>query len=236
MIHVEVIFFGPARDFAKTDRVSLALNAGATVGDLRPALSERFPDLRGALPTSRFAVNEEFAADDAPLAAGDEVAMIPPVSGGNDDGGIWVELVRAAVPVGRVREFISGDPALGGIATFEGATRAENDARHGSLDHLYYEAYEGMARRKLAEMAREAKHRWQLGKVVIVHRLGRVGLAEVSVMVAVAAPHRAESFEACRWLMDTLKKDVPIWKKARYATGHDRWVEAEEAAGERGLA
>jgi molybdopterin synthase catalytic subunit len=225
MINVSVVFLGPARDFAEAESASVELADGASIADLRRVLADRYPGLRNALPTIRFAINEEFATDDATLGAGDEVALIPPVSGGGGSDGILVDLVKEAIPVERVRCFVIGDPALGGIVTFEGATRTERDESHGSLVRLDYEAYEAMARCQLENLAREAKARWALGRVAVVHRVGPVEIAEVSVMIAVASKHRVQSFDACRWLIDKLKQDVPIWKKDVYEDGHIEWVE-----------
>ncbi len=225
MISVHVLFLGPAKDFANTETTSLDLAEGSTVADLRVVLADRFPKLRDALPTIRFATNEEFATDETVLNSGDEVALIPPVSGGTQDDGILIDLVREPVSVQRVRDFVSGDPALGGIVTFEGATRCERDAQHGALVRLDYEAYESMARRQLHLLAGEARDRWSAGRIAMIHRLGPVPPGEVSVMIAVACPHRGECFDACRWLIDTLKRDVPIWKKDVFEDGFVRWVQ-----------
>ena len=140
-------------------------------------------------------------------------------------GSVWVELVRGPIPVAQVRDFVSGDPSLGGTVTFEGSTRAESDPQHGPLVRLDYEAYESMARRQLERVAREAVDRFDAGKIAVVHRLGSVPVGEASVTIAVACGHRAEAFEACRWLIDRLKKDVPIWKKDEFEDGFVKWVE-----------
>ncbi len=224
MISIKVVFLGPAKDFARAESASLELADGATLADLRGELAERYPGLGPALPTIRMAVNQEFADDDTSLTAGDEVALIPPVSGGEKDDRIWVDLVDGPIPVDRVRAFVMGDPKLGGIVTFEGATRREIDPEHGPLIRLDYEAYGQMAQTQLERIAGEAVQRWGGGRVAIIHRLGGAGVGEVSVMIAVAAGHRAESFAACRWLIDTLKKDVPIWKKDVFEDGCSRWV------------
>ncbi len=138
---------------------------------------------------------------------------------------VWVELVHAAIPVERVRAFVTGDPELGGIVTFEGVTRAELDGDHGPLVRLDYEAHESMARKQLERLADEATSRFGAGKVALVHRLGSVPPGGASVMIAVACPHRGEAFDACRWIIDTLKQDVPIWKKDVFEDGFVRWVE-----------
>ena len=140
-------------------------------------------------------------------------------------GDVWVELVRGPISVAQVCEFVSGDPSLGGTVTFEGSTRAESDPQHGPLVRLDYEAYKSMARRQLEHLAHEAVDRFGAGKIAVVHRLGSVPVGEASVMIAVACGHRAEAFEACRWLIDTLKKDVPIWKKDVFEDGFVKWAE-----------
>ena len=230
MIEINVLFLGPARDFAGVENKMIELADDTTLAELSTILAERHPGLAGAMSTIRFAVNQEFADHATTLSAGDEVALIPPVSGGTEPdepsvgNGVLVELVRDSIPVDIVREFVTGDTALGGIATFEGVTRGETDPLHGPLSHLDYEAYEKMALGKLGELARQAKERWSAGRVAIVHRLGKVKPGEASVVIAVACAHRAEAFDACRWLIDTLKKEVPIWKKNVYAGGFTKWV------------
>lgn len=239
MLRVKVLFLGPAKDFADAESVSLELAEGATVADLRGVLAGQYEGLRGALKSIRFAVNETFASDETVLHAGDEVALIPPVSGGQDvgpslrsinnvpsttDETTLAELVAEPIPVKRVRDFVTGDPKLGGIVTFEGVTRRELDPQHGAIVQLCYEAYEDMARRQLERLALEAKRRWSAGRVAIIHRTGSVPPGETSVMISVACAHRAEAFDACRWLIDTLKKDVPIWKKDVFEDGYVRWV------------
>ncbi len=225
MISVHVLFLGPAGDYAGVQSASLEIDNATSVADLRRMLSERYPRLGKALGTMRVAVNEEFVREDRVLKSNDEVALIPPVSGGSDGRRVWVDLIKAAVPNGRVREFVTGDPALGGISTFEGVTRAQSDAAHGRLVHLEYEAYESMAREQLQRLADEAVKRWSAGRVAILHRLGCVPVGEASVIIAVACGHRDQSFDACRWLIDTLKVDVPIWKKDVFEDGFVRWVE-----------
>lgn len=224
-MRINVLFLGPARDFAGVESLTQDLPDGATVADLRDRLMEERPGLRGAMGTIRFAVNEEFAREETTLHSGDEVALVPPVSGGTSDADVYVELVRAPIAADRVRSFVTGDPRYGAIVTFEGATREETHAEHGKLVRLDYEGYDSMARRQLEHLATETRQRFGAGRVAVVHRLGRVLPGEASVMMAVACPHRAEAFEACRFLIDTLKKDVPIWKKDVFENGAVRWVE-----------
>lgn len=230
MIQITLLFLGPARDFAGVESAARSLEDGTNIGDLRRILAEEYPQLAPALNTIRFAVNERFATDVTTLADGDEVALIPPVSGGLDDPTVLVDLVSHEIDARAVREFVTGDELLGGIVTFEGATRRDANGAEGCVVRLDYQAYDAMARAELARLADEVKTRWSVGRVAVVHRIGSVPVGEVSVMIAVACGHRAEAFEACRWLIDTLKKDVPIWKKDIYQSGRERWVDPTREA------
>ncbi len=138
---------------------------------------------------------------------------------------IHIDVVATPINAEDVRAFVLGDPALGGICTFEGATRADTDATHGAIARLDYEAYDGMARRQMQRLAEEALEQWGPGRVAMVHRTGAVLPGEISVMIAVACGHRDGAFAACRWLIDTLKRDVPIWKRDIYEDGSKRWVD-----------
>ncbi len=228
-MRLEILFLGPASDLAGRDRTTIDVSEGATIADVRRVLAHQHVGLGRALSSIRFAVNEAFATDETPLQDGDEVALIPPVSGGSGESDVLVDIVTEPIDVERVRSSVMGDPKQGAIVTFEGATRQEDDPDHGRLLRLNYEAYESMASKQLETIALEAKRRWSTGRVAIVHRIGVVPPAETSVMIAVACGHRAEGFEACRWLIDTLKKDVPIWKKDEFEDGHVRWVHPNPA-------
>jgi molybdopterin synthase catalytic subunit len=116
------------------------------------------------------------------------------------------------------------DPSAGGIAIFLGTTRAETSEDGRSLVALDYDAYPEMARAQLTDLARRARDRWHISRLAILHRIGRVGVGEPSVLIAVATPHRAEAFEACRWLIDTLKAEAAIWKKEIWQDGSCTWV------------
>jgi molybdopterin synthase catalytic subunit len=224
-MRVQVIFLGPAQDLAGCERAALDIAEPATVSDMVAMLKAQYPKLKHGVASMRVAVNQEFARPERVLSEGDEVALIPPVSGGADDGAVWVELVDGPIPAGRVRAFVSGHRELGGIVSFEGVTRAEIDPQHGALRHLHYEAYDSMATEQLRRLALEAREQRSAGRVAILHRLGVVPVGQVSVMIAVASGHRGESFDTCRWLIDRLKQDVPIWKKDVYEDGHEHWVQ-----------
>lgn len=136
-----------------------------------------------------------------------------------------VEILGTVVNAKKVRSFVTGDPTLGGIVVFGGVTRAQRDAEHGELVLLDYEAHPTMALHQMQRLAEEAIRDWGAGRVAMIHRIGRVHVGKTSVMIGVACEHRAEAFDACRWIIDTLKKDVPIWKKDVFEDGFVRWVE-----------
>jgi MoaE-MoaD fusion protein len=161
-----------------------------------------------------YAVNREYAERDRPLAEGDEVALIPPVSGGA------IRLSEEPLSLDTVVGEVANDRA-GAIATFVGTVRARSRGR--SVVYLEYEAYEGMAEQVMAQIAEQLRARYDLRDVAIHHRIGRVRIGEPSVVIAVSAPHRADALAACRDAIDTLKETVPLWKKEVYEGGEE-WI------------
>jgi MoaE-MoaD fusion protein len=161
-----------------------------------------------------YAVNKEYAERDRPLVDGDEVALIPPVSGGA------FRLSDTPLDLGAAVAEVA-DERAGAIATFVGTTRVESRGR--TVVHLEYEAYEGMAERVMEELAASLRERFDLCGVAIHHRVGRVGIGEQSVVIAVSAPHRHDALAACREAIDTLKETVPLWKKEVYEGGEE-WI------------
>jgi molybdopterin synthase catalytic subunit/molybdopterin converting factor small subunit len=181
----------------------------ATVADVWPAL-----DLGDEPAGLLYAVNHEYADRGRTLADGDEVALIPPVSGGA------FRLTEEPIDPNAVIEEVS-DPRAGAIATFIGTTRVESRGR--SVHYLDYEAYGAMAEKVMAELADELTSRHELCGVAIAHRIGRVEIGEISVAIAVSAPHRAAALAACAEAIDTLKESVPLWKKEVYEGGEE-WI------------
>jgi len=181
----------------------------ATVADIWRAL-ELGDEPAGLL----YAVNKEYATPDRALADGDEVALIPPVSGGA------FLLSDEPLSLDRVVDEVRDEQA-GAIATFIGTTRIQSRGR--SVTHLDYEAYEGMAERVMAEIAEGLQARYELSAVAIHHRVGRVGIGETSVVIAVSAPHRQDALAACKDAIDELKERVPLWKKEVYSDGEE-WI------------
>ncbi len=161
-----------------------------------------------------YAVNREYAPPERELVDGDEVALIPPVSGGA------FRLSGKRLVLDAVVSEVA-DERAGAIATFTGTTRRQSRGR--DVVHLEYEAYEGMAEQVMAEIAAELERRYDLCSIAIHHRVGRVGIGETSVVIAVSAPHRADALAACRDAIDTLKDRVPLWKKEVYEGGEE-WI------------
>ncbi len=208
-VQVTVKLFAGLRERAGTSRRSLDLPAGASAGDVWPALA------LGEEPAGLLlAVNREYAERGHALAEGDEVALIPPVSGGAFR--VSEEPLDLRAVVGEV-----ADPRAGAIATFTGTTRVESRGR--SVLHLDYEAYEGMAEQELERIAATLCERYELCGVAIHHRVGRVDIGEPSVVIAVSAPHRGDALAACTDAIDTLKQTVPLWKKEVYVGGEE-WI------------
>jgi molybdopterin synthase catalytic subunit len=179
------------------------------VADVWPAL-----DLGEEPPGLLYAVNREYAEQDRELVDGDEVALIPPVSGGafllSEDP---LSLDAAVQEV--------ADEEAGAIAVFVGTTRVQSRGR--SVQHLEYEAYPGMAEEVMQRIAEELESKYELCEVAIHHRIGRVGIGETSVVIAVSAPHRQDALAACKEAIDTLKEAVPLWKKEVYEGGEE-WI------------
>lgn len=138
----------------------------------------------------------------------------------------WINLSSVALPVADAIGFVT-DPSAGGIAVFLGTTRAQTGKSAQTLIALDYEAYESMALDQLKQFAAEARQRWPVTKLVILHRTGRVPVGEPSVLIALSTPHRASAFEACRWLIDTLKSQAAIWKKEVWSDGGAVWVQPD---------
>jgi molybdopterin synthase catalytic subunit len=205
-VRVEVRLFAGLRERAGWARREVD---AATVGEVWQAL-ELGDEPAGLL----YAVNKEYATPDRPLADGDEVALIPPVSGGA------FLLSDEPLSLDRVVDEVHSEEA-GAIATFTGTTRIQSRGR--TVTHLDYEAYEGMAERVMAEIADALQARYELTAVAIHHRVGRVGIGETSVVIAVSAPHRQDALAACKDAIDELKERVPLWKKEVYEGGEE-WI------------
>ncbi len=226
-MQVRVLFFGMLKDVAGRASESVSLPEGATVRDLLAHYSadSKLQRYLGSVAVSR---NQEYAAAADPLRDNDEIGFLPPVSGGNAEAAKPTSANRVAITRGRID--VAGiaarirRPEDGAVAVFEGVVR--NHSRGRRTLYLEYEAYEPMAGKQLESLAAQALEKFQVRDLAIVHRLGHLDIGETSVAIVVASAHRGAAFDACRWLIDTLKNTVPIWKKEYFEDGAV-WADGE---------
>jgi MoaE-MoaD fusion protein len=229
-MQVRVLFFGILKDLVGCSTESVELPEGARLKELLAHYAGKYPRVCEMLPSVALSVNQEYSAGERTLRSGDEVAILPPVSGGLSDAGVLA--TGEACPVRIVREPIATQSVLeklklpedGAAVVFEGVVR--NNTRGRRTLYLDYEAYEAMALKQMDALVKEARSRFGVRDAAIVHRLGRLEIGETSVLIVVASPHRGPAFEACRWMIDTLKKTVPIWKKEYFEDGAV-WADGE---------
>ena len=224
-VTVTALLFARLREQAGGDRFRLELPGGATVADAYAELRRLHPGLEARREIVRPAVNQEFAAWDQPLAESDEVAFIPPVSGGSGDVGVLFELTSQPLDARRLEAAVARAGA-GAICTFSGVVR--DNSRGRDTSKLEYEAYPGMAQSQMRAIAAEIAERWPEARVAMAHRTGVLEIGEASVVVSVSCPHRAEAIAACKWGIDRLKETVPVWKKEFFADG-EVWIEGDVA-------
>lgn len=229
-MRVRVLFFGRLRELTNCAEDWAEVSSGSTVETLFEQYAGRESKLRQFRPALGASVNEELAKWNTPLKEGDEVAFLPPVSGGGAEVEVAaaadvVELVRAAI---RAAELVAWakSPGAGAVAVFDGIVRDNSKGRR--TLYLDYEAYEPMALRKMREITAQMRAQFAIDRIALVHRLGRLEIGETSVLIVVSAPHRAAAFDACRFAIETLKRSVPIWKKEYFADGAV-WVEGAPA-------
>jgi len=228
-MRLRVLFFGRLKEIVgrAEDRVELA--EGASVEDLFARYGKQFPQLASFRASVVASVNQEFAQWSSPLRSGDEVAFLPPVSGGQS----WesrtavsediYDLVRAPIHSAEIVAQLKA-PEDGAVVVFDGIVR--NHSRGQQTLYLDYEAYEPMALQKMRDIGVQMRGKFAVHRIAIVHRLGRLAIGETSVLIAVSAPHRHAAFDACRYAINTLKRTVPIWKK-EYFAGGAVWAEGE---------
>jgi molybdopterin synthase catalytic subunit len=220
-LRIELRYFARVRELLGRRAETRHVPPGTTIGHVWAALVAECPNLGTGVPVFRPSVNQEYTDTETILADGDEVAFIPPVSGGSDAPPRLCRLTHDPIDANELVAAV-WTPADGAICTFHGIVR--EDSRNRTVRYLEYDAYPAMAEKKMAEILDEVTAKWPKQRVAIVHRLGVVPLGAASVVIAVASPHRSESFEACRYVIDRVKEVVPIWKKEVFTDGEE-WIE-----------
>jgi molybdopterin synthase catalytic subunit len=224
-VRVRVLFFGQLKEIVGVAQEEAELSDGARVEDLFERYGRRFPKLAEFRPSIAASINQEYALWTASLSTGDEVAFLPPVSGGQQAPAVEdiFQLVRQPIHPLELAESLKASED-GALVIFDGFVR--NNFRGKKTLYLEYEAYESMAYAKMREIGAQIREKFSIHRLAIVHRLGRLEIGETSVWIAVSSPHRAAAFDACRCAIDSLKRSVPIWKK-EYFAGGAVWAEGE---------
>jgi molybdopterin converting factor subunit 1 len=230
-MHVRLLFFATLKDIVGSREMQLDVPAGSTVGDVLTHLEGSYPRMKEYRPVVLTAINEEYVERAARIEEGDEVAIFPPVSGGevgsevlmiNRPGELY-QITRDPIDAQKIsQQLLRAED--GAICVFEGVVR--NNSKGKRTLHLVYEGYETMALKKLEEIGIFVRQAWDIGCISIVHRLGHLDIGETSVAVIVTSAHRRAAFDACHYAIDKLKKVVPIWKKEFFEDG-EVWIEGQ---------
>jgi len=220
LMRLRLLCFGRLREILAPEMV-FELASPASVADLWQALRAQYPALAPYEGAVAVAVNQSFAAPSTLLSEGDEVALLPPVSGGLDEPVLPIcsahsHLQREPIDTAELLSHSKQDED-GAVCLFDGIVR--NHTRGRRTLYLEYDSYPAMALAEMEKLASHALSNFAVRDVLIVHRVGRLEIGESSVLIAVASAHRAAAFDACRWIIDSLKKTVPIWKKEFFSDG-----------------
>lgn len=223
---INIRYFASLRETTGRGEETLDVPEGASIITVREELLVRYPALQPILQRCISAVNRQYVDAKTTLQDGDELVFIPPMGGGTDrerEGAMepLIQLTHEPLDRAALVEAVS-HPGVGGIVVFEGVVR--NQARGKQVRYLEYDVYAEMAEQQIRTIIEEAQKRWGVERVAVAHRFGRLEIGEASVIIVVATPHRGEAFDACRYIIDTLKSTVPIWKK-EVATDGEEWVE-----------
>ena len=220
-MHIQIRYFASLREITGEGEEQLTTPDEATIADVRTILLTRYSQLRPILERCVYALNRRYVPAETKLKEGDELVFIPPMGGGTLIEEPLIQLTREPLDRDALVRAVS-HPSVGSIVTFEGVVR--DNARGKQVRYLEYDVYEEMAVEQIRTIIAEIQQRWGIEHIAVAHRFGRLEVGEASVIIVVASPHRGEAFEACRYIIDTLKRRVPIWKK-EVATDGEAWVE-----------
>jgi len=220
---IDVLFFGILKDAVGRSAETIDLPEGARLTELILYYAKQAPRFEAMAPSLAISVNQEYSGTSRVLREGDEVGLLPPVSGGLLEEVGEIRIVREPIDVDAIMRRLKR-PTDGAAVIFDGVVRDNTRGRR--TLYLDYEAYEAMALKQMESLAAAARTRFEVRAASIVHRVGRLQIGETSVVIVVASAHRSAAFEACRWIIDTLKKTVPIWKKEYFEDGAV-WADGE---------
>jgi molybdopterin synthase catalytic subunit len=219
-MHIQIRYFALLREITGEREEQLTVPDDATIANVRTLLLTRYPRLQPILERCTYALNHHYVSAEATLKEGDVLVFIPPTGGGTSVEPV-IQLTREPLDRDALVRAVS-HPSIGGIVIFEGVVR---DNAHGKqVLYLEYDVYQEMAREQIRTVITEAQQRWGIERVAVAHRFGRLEIGEACVLIVVASPHRDEAFDACRYIIDTLKRTVPIWKKEVTIDG-EAWIE-----------
>jgi molybdopterin converting factor subunit 1 len=215
-VKIRLRCFASVKDLVGQREVLLELPDGMTAGDLLRHVTAEYPSLSRLASSLRLAVNQEYVESGRALADGDEVALIPPVSGGVD----LYEVTENPLSLDDLARAV-GQNTSGAVATFLGIVR--EFARGRQVSYLEYDAYPEMATATMRQIGEEIRQQWPVDRIAMVHRIGRLAIGEASVAIAVSSPHRREALQACAYAIERVKEIVPIWKREVWADGAE-WI------------
>ena len=220
-MRIRLLAFASVSDILGRAEGDLSLTEGSSIRDLKELLESDHPELKSVWQVLAVAVNGELSTDETTLDEGDEVALLPPVSGGTDETPVLQDSVLDVAAVARE----VADPSCGALAIFVGNVRDQHQGRE--VESITYSAYPSMATSRIRTICHQLEESSPGARIAIVHRLGDIDVGEASVVIAVSSPHRAAAYDASREALERLKTEVPIWKKEHYKDGEILWREEE---------
>lgn len=224
LMKINVLFFGACREIVGKSEITFSLPKNSTISRAFEELKQNYPGLEKLSTRLLFALNENYATQDQILNSGDKLAVFPPVSGGQENEKTDVYKLTYEEINSRALALEVIESKDGAVVTFDGITRDNNKGK--KVLFLEYEAYEPMALKMIKEIAEEARLKWPINRIALVHRLGRVDISQTSIAIVVTSAHRKPAFEACHFLIDRLKQIVPIWKREYFEDGAV-WVDPQ---------
>ena len=222
MISIKVRLFAALKEIIGKNQLDLQIPEGSTVKDVIAVIEETYPAVKKIIKISKYAVNMEYTETEKKLTEGDEITIIMPVSGGvysASETNMHIEITGEKIDDAKVLDFVS-DISAGSVLLFNGTVRDNDDGK--PVEYLYYEAYEEMAVKEIKKLISAAFNKYNILKVCVIHRTGKMDVGEISISIGVSSPHREDSYIASKFLIDNIKETVPVWKKEMFEEG-GRW-------------